>query len=235
MIECTERSKEDPKHLAHLMIIISLAAIHTSQMCAVHCLYDFASHPHYIEEIRDEIRSVASLDGGWQKTSYAKLRKLDSFIKESQRFNPPAMLSYQRVMQQSYTLSDGTRLLKGAHIGLPVNAIQMDPDVTPNPLEFDGLRYYKLRQDVGQRHLHQFTTAEKTQLNFGHGKYACPGRFFASLEIKTILVKFIMSYDFQFAAHQGRPANLKTHEFLSPNPDGELMIKVRGSAAESPF
>ena len=235
MMECATGSEADPRHLAHLEIVISLAAIHTSQMNAVHCLYDLASHPEYIEQIRDEIRTVARLEGGWQKTSYAKLRKLDSFMKESQRFNPPSMLSYHRLMQQSYTLSDGTKLPKGAHICMPVNAIQMDPAVTPNPSEFDGLRYYKLRQQPGEGHLHQFATTEKTLLNFGHGKYACPGRFFAGLEIKVILVRLIMNYDFKFTPHQGRPANLRAHEFLFPNPDGELMVKGRGSEAESPY
>ena len=76
---------------------------------------------------------------------------------------------------------------------------------------------------------------QKNLLNFGHGKYACPGRFFASLEIKVILVRLVMNYDFKLTPHQGRPANLKAHEFLFPNPDGELLIRARGMSAESPF
>ncbi len=235
MIECAEGSETDPNHLAHLEIVISLAAIHTSQMNAVHVLYDLAAHPEYIEEIREEIREVAREDSGWQKTSYAKLRKLDSFIKESQRFNPPSMLSYHRVIQENHVLSDGTALPSGSHICMPVNAIQNDPDVTPDPTSFDGFRYYKYRQRPGEGHLHQFATTEKNLLNFGHGKYACPGRFFASLEIKVILVRLIMNYDFKLTAHQGRPANLKAHEFLFPNPDGELLIRGRGLKAEAPF
>ena len=235
MMECAEGSETDPNHLAHLEIVISLAAIHTSQMNAVHVLYDLAARPHYFDEIREEIRNVAREDGRWQKSSYAKLRKLDSFMKESQRFNPPSMLSYHRIMKRKHVLSDGTTLPSGAHICMPVNAIQNDPAVTPNPEVFDGLRYYKYRQRDGEGQLHQFATTEKTLLNFGHGKYACPGRFFASLEIKVILVRLIMNYDFQLPSHQGRPANLKAHEFLFPNPDGELLIRERGTMAESPF
>lgn len=235
MMECAEGSETDPLHLAHLEIVISLAAIHTSQMNAVHVLYDLAAHPEYIDEIREEIRHAACDEGGWQKTSYAKLRKLDSFMKESQRFNPPSMLSYHRVIQQNHVLSDGTFLPNGSHICMPVNAIQNDPEVTPNPETFDGLRYYKYRQKQGEGHLHQFATTEKNLLNFGHGKYACPGRFFASLEIKVILVRLIMNYDLKLTAHQGRPANLKAHEFLFPNPDGELLIRERRSMAEAPF
>lgn len=232
MMECAQDHESDPAHLAHLEIVISLAAIHTSQMTAVHALYDLVSHPEYIPQIRDEIRAVTHEDNGWKKTSYAKLRKLDSFMKESQRFSPPSMLSYHRVMQEHYVLSDGTRLPKGSHICMPVNAIQNDPEVTPDPEVFDGLRYYKYRQRLGEGHLHQFATTEKNLLNFGHGKFACPGRFFASLEIKVILVRLIMNYDFELPPHQGRPGNLKAHEFLFPNPNGELLVRGRNMKAE---
>ena len=235
MMECATGTEQDPDHLAHLEIVISLAAIHTSQMNAVHVLYDLASQPGYIEEIREEIREVAREDGGWQKTSYAKLRKLDSFMKESQRFNPPSMLSYHRIMLQDHTLSDGTYLPKGSHICMPVNAIQNDPEITPDPETFDGFRYYRDRLRPREGHLHQFATTEKTLLNFGHGKYACPGRFFASLEIKTILVRLIMNYNIKLSGDQGRPANLRAHEFLFPNPDGELLVQWRKEKAESPF
>lgn len=59
-------------------------------------------------------------------------------MKESQRFNPPSMLSYHLVMQERHGLSYGTVLPRGSHICMLVNAIQMDPDVTPEPKVFDG-------------------------------------------------------------------------------------------------
>lgn len=39
--------------------------------------------------MREEVESVLSSDG-WTKVSMAKMRKLDSFIKESQRMNVAA-------------------------------------------------------------------------------------------------------------------------------------------------
>ncbi|KAF3010115.1 hypothetical protein E8E14_000951 [Neopestalotiopsis sp. 37M] len=234
MIQCAQGEEQDARHLAHLEIVISLAAIHTSQMNAVHVLYDLAARPHHIAELRDEIRAVvAAKQGRWDKTSYAQLRKLDSFMKESQRFNPPSVLSYHRVMTQAYRMDDGTYLPRGTHIAMPVQAIQNDPALIENPDVFDGFRYYRRRQDPAQTHLHQFATTEKTQLNFGHGRAACPGRFFASLEIKCILVHLIMNYDFKLAGKE-RPSNLRAHEFIFPNPDGELLVRER-EVAESPF
>ncbi|CAL8578040.1 hypothetical protein XPA_003842 [Xanthoria parietina] len=227
MMQSAEGQENDAAHLAHLEIVISLASIHTSQMNVVHVLYDLATYPDYVEPLREEIRNTADADGGWHKSSYTKLRKLDSFIKESQRRNPPSMLSYHRVMSQDYTLNDGTKLARGTHIAMAVSAIQNDPDVTSSPEVFDGFRYYRLRQQPGEGHLHQFATTESNMLNFGHGKNACPGRFFASLEIKTILVKLIMDYDFKFLDGMGRPANLKAHEFIFPNPEGQMVVRKR--------
>lgn len=95
------------------------------------------------------------------------------------------------------------------------------------------MRYYKLRQDPKHTHLQQFATTEPTQFNFGHGKAACPGRFFAALEIKCILVHFIMNYDFRLVGDK-RPENLRAHEFIFPNPEAELLIRER-ERPESPF
>ncbi|TVY14663.1 Ent-kaurene oxidase P450 [Lachnellula arida] len=235
MIECAEGSERDPAHLAHLEVVISLASIHTSQMNAVHVLYDLATYPEHILELRGEIEAVASEEAGWKKTSYSKLSKLDSFLRESQRVSPPSVLSLHRVMVGSHTLHDGTKLPAGSHICMATNAIQNDPSVTPNPEVFDGFRSYKKRQRDGERHMHQFATTEKNVLNFGHGKYACPGRFFASLEIKVILVRLIMDYDFKLAPGSGRPGNLRAHEFIFPNPKGELLVKRRSEKRLSPF
>ena len=230
MMEIANENEGDPASLAHLEVVMSLASIHTSQMNAVHCLYDLVARPDYLQPIREEIEQVIKEDGDWaqwQKTAFTKLRKLDSFMRESQRWNPPTLLSMHRVMLQDHQLSDGTILSKGAHVSMAVNAIQNDPEVTPNPEVFDGLRYYKLRQQDGEGHLHQFSTTQERILNFGHGANSCPGRFFASLEIKIVLVRLIMDYDWRLRDGQGRPANLTAHEFIFPNPDAEIYVRKR--------
>jgi hypothetical protein len=53
-------------------------------------LYDLAAHPEYAEVLREEIRRISAEEPGGKlrKKTMPKLRKLDSFIKESQRVNP---------------------------------------------------------------------------------------------------------------------------------------------------
>ncbi|KAF2763381.1 cytochrome P450 [Pseudovirgaria hyperparasitica] len=230
MIEIASEAESKPQDLAHLEVVISLASIHTSQMNAVHVLYDLAAHPECIPILLEEIDSVVKEKGdcmSWDKTSFYKLKRLDSLMRESQRHNPPTLLSYHRIMQRDHILSDGMVLPKGAHITMPVNAIQNDPLVTPDPEEFQPWRYFDLRSQEGQGHLHQFATTEENILNFGKGKFACPGRFFASLEIKTILVRLLMDYDWRLPVGTERPANVAAHEFIFPKQEGVLEFRKR--------
>ena len=233
MMEIATEEEGDAASLAHLEVVLSLASIHTTQMNTVHVLYDLVSQPQYFDMFREEILGVVEEDEPWmrwEKTSFTKLHKLDSFMRESQHFNPPTLLSMHRVMLQSYRLSDGTELPRNAHISMPVNAIQNDPEVTLEAGSFDGLRYYKLRQREGETHLHQFSTTEEKILNFGHGKASCPGRFFASLEIKIILIRLIMDYDYKFLDGERRPSNVTAHEFIFPNPEAKILIRARNAS-----
>jgi hypothetical protein len=49
-------------------------------------LFNLAAHSSYIKPLREEISSILKEDG-WNKIALEKMRKLDSFIKESQRVN----------------------------------------------------------------------------------------------------------------------------------------------------
>lgn len=94
------------------------------------------------------------------------------------------------------TLSDGTYLPAGTNIEVPAHTIQMDPSVYPNPDKFDGFRFYNMRQSSAEEaNRNQFVSVSMDSLNFGYGKHACPGRFFASNELKVILANVLLRYD----------------------------------------
>lgn len=56
-------------------------------------LYDLAFRPEYIVPLREEIESIISAEG-WSKASVMKMRKLESFLKESQRCNAIALCKF---------------------------------------------------------------------------------------------------------------------------------------------
>lgn len=108
-----------------------------------------------------------------------------------------------------------------------------DLSITNDPKTFDGFRFYRERQKQGESTRHQFATTDGDNLHFGHGKYACPGRFFASNEIKMILAHFLLKYDMKFPSDQGRPDNLTAHEYIFPDANEIVLIRDRQAGGSS--
>lgn len=79
--------------IAEEQLLASFGAIHTTSITLAQTIFDLAIYPQYIPELRAEINEVSAEepDGKLRKTSMSKLRKLDSFIKESQRMHPVAI------------------------------------------------------------------------------------------------------------------------------------------------
>jgi len=248
-----EEERSDPYEMAKAQINISFASIHTTTKATTAAIYDLATYPELIEELREEIQQVLDEDGydvdgnGFKmlkKSSMPKLWKLDSFQKESQRLSPPGLLANIRLTRSPITLSTGHTLPKGTRFAFPAWAIHNmestsifapTPSHTPSPPStFDGLRYYHLRKIPGNENKHQFATTSPESLSFGHGNHACPGRFFASNEIKIILIELLQNWDFRFKGDVERKGGMerrpetKLSDFtVTPNMGAELEFRRR--------
>lgn len=227
--ETAKGRDRDPETLAHLQVLLALASVHTTLLRMVNVLYDLMANPEYFDDLRAEIKSIS--EGGWDKSSYSQLQKLDSVLRESQRMSPPTILGMKRLFMVPHTFSNGLSISKGTYACLPTFAVENDPDNTSNPAQFDGLRSYRLRQSEGDNDDHQFVSTEPTILNFGYGKSACPGRFFASLTLKMVFVKLLSEYEFKFLPNSARPKNILLHEFLFPWPWDKVLVRRRQDGA----
>ncbi|KAI0425478.1 cytochrome P450 monooxygenase [Xylaria sp. FL1042] len=236
MIDGANESEGKPETMAHIQLVVTLASIHTTTMAATHALYDLCANPSYFDPLRKELVSALGETCGWQKTTLVKLRKMDSFLKESQRMSPPSQLAFNRVVRERLELSDGTVLPVGTHFAMASDAIMHDKTKLAgegDPGEFDGFRYLKLREDPADLeniHRYQFASTDNNSLHFGHGRYACPGRFFASNEIKMILGSLLLDYEFKFPDGQGRPENMSADENIFPDPGKKVLLRRRTDA-----
>jgi len=234
-------------------MLLSFASIHTTTMTSSMVLLDLASRPWYIHELRNELATVLR-EGGEAvdekgrryipKSSFAKMHKLDSFIKESQRLNPIGFVGSTRVLLQDYTFANGLKLYKGTNIGFPMWGVYNSTDIeafspklnrqvgNKGPEAFDGFRFARLRGTPGRENKHQAVTTGPDSLNFGHGLHACPGRFFAIYEIKTLVLEFIRHLDVRLKGDvdgQGgedlRPKNVV--DGLVNNPDFGAYLEIK--------
>ncbi|KAB2579617.1 Cytochrome P450 monooxygenase trt6 [Lasiodiplodia theobromae] len=174
-------------------LFFSVAALHTTSGLITQAVLDLVSHPDVIEDLRAEVRQVLK-EEGWKKTSLYKMRLMDSFLKESQRVNPPGLLVMNRVAEEAVTLSDGTHIPKGAVVSCSMDNLS-NPAIYPDPEKFDARRFLRMREQPGQENSWQFVTTSPEHLGFGHGTHACPGRFFASNEAKIALAYLLLMYD----------------------------------------
>lgn len=51
-----------------------------------HALYNLAAYPEYMQPLREEVESIIASEG-WTRASISRMRKLDSFFKETLRLN----------------------------------------------------------------------------------------------------------------------------------------------------
>ncbi|KAI1818687.1 cytochrome p450 monooxygenase [Poronia punctata] len=225
-----QHAKGDPwslKYHTRQHIVLNIAAIHTTSGQLSNTLYELAKRPEYLEPLRDEIEHHAGPDAVLTKQSLFQMKKMDSFLREAQRMNVPGLVSVNRKVLQPVTLSDGTTLPKNTSLAVAADAVARDPRIWEDASEFDGFRFEKLRNTPADDNRFQFTSINEASLSFGHGRSACPGRFFAAAELKVLLSKIIMKYDMKLLDDD--PGQL--HGFFEvvggPDPTRRMLFKRR--------
>lgn len=246
MAQDAKDDERDKKFLAGILLKVSFAAIHTSAAAPTQLLYDLCAMPEYVEPLREEIRRNTAEGSLMTRKNYEGLTKLDSIMKESQRHNPLLLITFERVVTKNYTLSDGFVIPAHTTIGIPTHAISMDPEIVADPESFDGFRFDQsssssssAAKDTSSSNApddktpsNLYAAARPTSMAFGYGRHACPGRFFASAEIKAIMVHLLRNYDFKFVpGKEVRPPSLIFETQNLPNPEGRLLFKKRKVAA----
>ncbi|CAK97056.1 uncharacterized protein An11g09260 [Aspergillus niger] len=231
MMDAATGQEAEPGDLAQRMLILSVTSIHTTTLTMTQAIYDLCAHPQYLEPLRAEVEDVLCTDGGWGKLTVNHLRKMDSLLKESQRFNPVFLLTFNRILPKSITLSNGVSIPVGSRIAVPSNAMLNDPSRVPGdaPTSFDAFRYSRLREEPENAQRHLFVMTDHNNLAFGYRKFACPGRFYAANEMKMMLAHMLICYDMRFPDGRGRPRNFTIDSDMYPDPATRLLIRKRRS------
>ena len=73
-------------------------------------------------------------------------------------------------------------------------------------------------------------TTSESFLPFGHGRHSCPGRFFASQEMKLMLAHIVMNYDVKIDGP--RPKNIEIKGAAFPDAKAKLLVRLRQDRAE---
>ncbi|KAF8220171.1 cytochrome P450 [Tricholoma matsutake] len=224
LIDEAKGEETSTNNLTRRILTVIFASINTSSLTLLHALYYLAANPEYSQVMRDEIKQVVD-NVGWNHAAVKQMTTVDSFIKESQRLNSLGSLMMHRVARQPFTFQDGTYIPQGTHIYVAAHPIHLDDTNYTDPTEFKPFRFVNKEDEHNKTRKLDMTTTQADFLPFGHGRHACPGRFFAAEMLKLTLAHIIMNYDVKLEGEH--PKNTWILSTCLPNTTAEVMFRKR--------
>ncbi|KAH7161634.1 cytochrome P450 [Dactylonectria macrodidyma] len=216
----------NPDVISKRMLPIEFAAIHTTALTGQSWMLDLLStNPEdgVLDVLRDELSANKPTSGEWTKSGLASLLRLDSSIRESQRLSNFASTLVERQVTAREGLHNptfGWTLPYGAFVTVNLEGTHHDDELYPGSQGYDPWRYSRIREaweekseDERQkspedgsnaRRLGMVTTSPQ-HLAFGHGRHACPGRFFVAHELKLIMAAILLKYDIKMIDKRPQP------------------------------
>ncbi|KAI0546095.1 ent-kaurene oxidase [Xylaria curta] len=211
-----------PERVLHRLVFMNDISLHSTSYTAQNVILDLAcADPSVIPILREEsARVLKEARGNWTRQAVAKLKLVDSTIRESMRLTPFNSVGLPRTVIQSHgiTVEQDKSVMNipcGSKVMIPVEAIHYDDSVYPDAKTFKPFRFAdasairnildsfgdasseenKAAQQPQQTKQKSGATIDEAFLGFGFGLHACPGRFFALNEIKIFIATMVLNYD----------------------------------------
>ncbi|XP_062561218.1 probable cytochrome P450 308a1 [Armigeres subalbatus] len=191
----------------------------TSSTLMCYLLYELASNPHIQDRVLDEIDSVLKEYGGQlSDEAVNKLVYMERAMYETLRLHSP-VFTLTKVCTKDFELppqySDGrgkqVTLKVGMPAVIPVHAIHLDPEIFPEPYQFDPDRF--LDENRKARHRYSF-------LAFGEGPRICLGMKFGLAQSKVGIATLLSKYRVIQSSKQKLPLEMARQTFLLAPKDG---------------
>ncbi|KAF5628266.1 cytochrome P450 monooxygenase [Fusarium tjaetaba] len=214
----------NPIVISKRLLPINFAAIHTTVLTGQSWMLDFlSSPPSVLETLRNEILEHKPSEGHWTKQALSSLVRVDSSIRESQRVSNFAanLIERQVIAPEGLHHPDyGWTLPRGAFVTVNLQGTHHDDEIYEDAMSYDPWRYSRVREEWEAKSAEEkqeredeakkirglgMVTTSDAHLAFGHGRHACPGRFFVAHELKLIMAAFLLNYDIKTLEKRPKP------------------------------
>ncbi|KKO98194.1 cycloheximide-inducible-1 [Trichoderma harzianum] len=195
------------------IMAVWFGSVHQLAMTSTYAIQDLCLHPEDVE----------------------RLPLLDSFIKESVRSSNSDAITCRRKALVSYTFQDGSSIKKGDWACIPQRAMMQNGTRYRDPQTFDGFRF---AHDNAQHQQHEqstelpgqkeskFTDATPEWPIWGLGNAACPGRFYASLVTKLILIRILEDWECKILEPEA-PRSMTWRSSIVPRSSTIIMFRKK--------
>lgn len=87
LIDSRSGAKSDIPFLTNQTLFVAIASTRSTATSIVNALFDLVAYQQCQKPLRDEIGNALEKSGGWDLSAIQEMKRLDSFVKESQRLN----------------------------------------------------------------------------------------------------------------------------------------------------
>ncbi|KAK4873034.1 hypothetical protein RN001_015063 [Aquatica leii] len=199
------------QEMAAQSMIFFVGGFETISITIMYCLYELAKNTAIQEKARAEIQKCffenSDVD---DKLTYAFIQNLtytEKVINETLRMYPPVPVHTRQCSKDYIIPNTNVRIEKECLVFIPTLAIHKDPDIYPNPEEFDPERFSP--ENIRSRHT-------CTWMPFGVGPRTCIAYQFGLMEIKIVIATLLNRYQFTL--------NPKTQQPVEPTSKGFLFF-----------
>jgi len=182
----SDGSKLSDHEITGMLVAAMFAGHHTSSVTTAWTLIELLRNPHFLEEVRDEIRARYADEEAYSFPSLRDLEKTEGAVKEALRIHPPLFILLRAALEDCEIL--GYRVKKGNWVAVSPMIAHRDEEVFENALAYDPGRYGPGREEDKRPFAY---------ISFGGGRHKCMGNAFAILQIKTIIAVLLNRYDFE--------------------------------------
>ncbi|KAI9495643.1 cytochrome P450 [Zychaea mexicana] len=196
------RGRDIYTHIVNEIIVLIFASIHTTSENGTIVLYRILQNPELINELLEEQQETiehAGLDPNGKSNevftfdTIKGMVKLDSFCREALRLRSEFYeLAHTNISKQNVVLSNGTIIPPDGDV--LINSWYNQQSNSWEEMRKDGEDRAQFKPFRYLNTGYPSTKVSDDYLVFGEGRRACPGRWFAIQEIKTIIALLIRDY-----------------------------------------
>ncbi|XP_056453580.1 7-alpha-hydroxycholest-4-en-3-one 12-alpha-hydroxylase-like [Gadus chalcogrammus] len=192
------------------MFLILWASQGNTGPAAFWLLLYLMKHPEAMAAVRGEVDRVVAesgqdvrVGGSIVNLTYDMIQKtpvLDSALEETLRLTAAPVLTRAVMEDMKLKMADGSeyQIRQADRVSLfPYTAVQIDPEIHPDPLSF---KYDRFLNPDGSKKTDFYKNGKKLRyytMPWGAGVSMCPGRFFATNEMKQFVFFMILYFDFE--------------------------------------
>lgn len=200
------------RDLTRRIVHLNFAAVSSTSAILTLVLNHIAAQPAWQQEIYSEILDAVDRMG-FTYEALTHMSKLDSLIKEVMRYHHFSSTTIGRVVvNKPFVFSDGTSVPPGTLLCAASREVALEhfgPEFKP----------FRFAKDKDRLPTDSCTTSTKTFMAWGHGRHACPGRYFAVCQIKAIAAYAILNY--KLSISDGRTPKIEW-QFVMSAPEKNL-------------